>query len=686
MLRRIAYSLMLILFFIGYSTFAENKNNFYSVSAHISSDMRDLRGEAKISYFNSGEKPITSLYILADCNELGELIIEHVEDSSGAELPLEDLKKVNISPPLHNRKIQVLSLNNSVSTGKSITFSVQFTVKNMKKKEGMLMLLDDTIFSGSCWYPRIITLEGERWRYSVPDAPGYEVSMIFPKELMLIASSEGTYIDKAQDKKSVSFRAEKLRGLSIIAAEAIQTVSGEIEEYSIKSYFSEKERAWGIRMASLAHEAVEFYLKKYDFFPYKQISLVAALPIEPRSITLDGIIILPSSFTDMVQKWGFNFSLNFTQWLIAHSLAKQYWGILVAEAPLYPPWITSAFNLYSDREYLHSLNLNSSIYYNYIDYYLEAAQRGKDTNLSQPLGLLETEGYDWQNILAKGKGLAILNMLQYLIGKDKIDSIAAKMLQNYSYSLIDYEEFIQLCQSVSDVPLDSFFQQWLYSSTIIDYAIGDIKSSDSKGKTISKIEILRQGEAQMPVPIRITLSNGEQISRRSNGIEKKEEIVITADNPVFRVELDPEQLLPDVNYANNYKVLTSMVNREPLFPIDDYFEIGELSFIKKFSSQGIFYKDNFQLMVRNRQDAVQGLGIIILVQKSGWRRMGKRSLFITLNPNETKIINDYYLLPDKKGKMKVMVSFYRVDSLQEFRSQQLKGTPDLKTSYIIYLK
>ncbi len=686
MLRRVAYNVMLILLFVGFSTFAENKNNFYSVTAHISSDMRDLRGEAKISYFNNGEKPITSLYILSDCNELGELIIEHIEDSSGAELRLEDLKTVNISPPLRNRKVQVLSFNNSVSAGKSITFSVQFTVKNMKKKESMLMLLDDPIFSGSCWYPRVITLKGEKWRYIIPDASAYEVSMIFPKELMLIAPSEGTSIDRPQDKKSISFRAEKLRGLSVIAAEAIQTVSGEIEEYSIKSYFPEKERAWGIRMASLAHEAVEFYLKKYDFFPYKQISLVAALPSEPRSISLDGIIILPGSFTDMVQKWGFNFSLNFTRWLIAHSLAKQYWGIFVAEAPLYPPWITSAFNLYSDREYLHSLNLNSSIYYNYIDYYLDAAQRGRDTNLSQPLGLLETEGYDWQNILAKGKGLAILNMLQYLIGKDKIDNIATKILQNYSYSLIDYEEFIQLCQSVSDVPLDSFFQQWLYSSKIIDYSIGDIKSSDSKGKTISKIEILRQGEAQMPVPIRITLSNGEQISRRSNGIKKKEEIVITANNPVFRVELDPEQVLPDINYANNYKVLTSMANREPLFPLDDYFEIGELSFIKKFSSQGIFYKDNFQLMVRNKQAAVQGLGIIILVQKSGWRRMGKRSLFITLNPNETKIINDYYLLPDKKGKMKVMVSFYRVDSLQEFRSQQLKGTPDLKTSYIIYLK
>jgi hypothetical protein len=684
--KKIASILTLLLMLIVFSAYAENKNTSYSITAHVSSDMRSLNGEVKISYFNNTEKPISSIVILSDCKEWGELIIDHIEDSSGVALHLEDFKVENISPPLQNRKLQILSLAIPVGLGESIAFSVQFTLKNMKKERGMLMLLDDLIFDGSCWYPRVITLKGDAWRYNIPDAPAYEVSIDFPREITLIAPSERASIDSPQKEKSYTFRMEKMRGFSLIAAEDIESISGVLGEYTIKSYFPEKERAWGVRMASLAHEVVEFYLKKYGFFPYKNISLVAALPAEPRSISLDGIIVLPGSFTDMVQKWGFNFSLNFTQWLIAHSLAKQYWGILVAESTLYPPWITSALSLYSDREYLRSLNVSSSIYYNYLDYYLEAAQRGKDTNLNQPLGLLASKGYDWQNILVKGKGLAILNMLQYLIGKEKVDAVAAKIVQNHSYSLIDSEEFVQVCHSVSDLPLDTFFQQWLYSSNVLDYSIGDIKSSNSKGKVISKIEILRQGEAQMPVPLRITLSDGEQLLRRIDGLKKKEEVVITDANPVYRVELDPEQILPDINYADNYKVVSSAINKEPLFPIDDYFEIGEFSFTKKFSSQGLFFKDNFQLQVRNKQATVQGLGIIILVQKPGWRRMGKRSLFITLNPNETKIINDYYLLPDEKGKMKVMVSFYKVDDLQEFQSQQLKGSPDLKTAYIFYLK
>lgn len=684
--RQIARFFFFFFFLIPISALASNNKVSYQLTAVLDSHLRNLEGEAKVTYFNDNNKLINSVIVITDCQELGELEIKQIMDSTGSIMNYEPFKSEKLSPPLMDKKLYSLSLNFPLNPEESITFSVHFKIENMKKNNRLLILADDILNAGSCWYPRVITLEDGDWKSLKPDSPTYKVSIEMPAEIMLITSGEEESRNISEEVCTYSFKGDKIRGFSLIAATGLQTITGEVNEVEIKSYFAAEEKSWGVRMASLAHETLDFYLKRFGFFPYRRVSLVAALEVESESIFLDGILLLPKSFKDMVQKWGFNFSLNFTRWLVAHLLARQYWGLCVAESPSYPQWITSAFSFYSDREYLRSLNLSSSIYYNYMDYYLEAAQRGVDTTLMQPLGNLARRRYDWQNILARGKGLAIINMLEYMLGQDKMQKIAKEILAGFSYSVISAEEFIQLCNSVSDKPLDWFFHQWLNTSKRLDYAVGEIKSSYSKGKVISKIEFLQQAEAQMPMPIRVTLSNGDQILRQLRGIEEKEELVITNDYPVYRVELDPEQLLPDINYANNYRIVATAVKQEPLFPIDDYFEIGELFFGKNFRSQGIFFQDDLQLQVKNKKAISQGLGIVILVQKTGWRRMGKRSIFVTFNPYETKLIREYYLLPEIKGKIKIMVSFFKVNTSEEFRSLQLKKSPDLINGYIFYLK
>jgi len=681
-----AIFLLVLFLLISISALASNSTVAYQIEAILDSDMRNVQGEAKITYFNAENNPISSIILLTDCQELGKLEINQIKSLNGVPISYQPYKSNKISPPLKDRILYSLFLNTPLNPKESITFSVRFKIKNIQKNNDLLIFADNILNTGICWYPRVITLEGKEWESLKPDAPNYKVTVKLPADIMPITSGEMETHNISGDVSTFSYQGDKIRGFSLIAARGLQTITGVVNEIEIKSYFTKEERSWGVRMASLAHEILDFYLKKFGFFPYKRIHLVAALEVGSESVPLDEILLLPRSFKDMVQKWGFNFSLNFTRWLVAHLLAQQYWGLCIAESPSYPQWITSALSFYSDREYLHSLNLSSSIYYNYMDYYLEAAQRGIDTRLMQPLGHLARRRYDWKNILARGKGLFIINMLEYILGQEKMHNISKEILQKFSYSVISTEEFIQLCNSVSEKPLDWFFHQWLNTSKRLDYAVGEIKSSYSEGKVISKIEVLQKADARMPMPIKVTLSNGDQISRQLKGIKEKEELVITNNHPVYRVELDPEQLLPDINYANNYKIVASAAKQEPLFPIDDYFEIGELSFSKNFRPHNIFFQDDFHLQVRNKQATSQGLGIVVLVQKTGWRRMGKRSIFITFNPYETKLIRDYYLLPDIKGKIKIMVSFYKVDDSQEFRTRQFKKASDLTNGYVLYLK
>jgi len=89
---------------------------------------------------------------------------------------------------------------------------------------------------------------------------------------------------------------------------------------------------------------------------------------------------------------------------------------------------------------------------------------------------------------------------------------------------------------------------------VLDYAVGDVESykDDKEQVWTSVVRIRREGEAIVPVDVRIRFRDGNTVLKRWDGRYRWVEYRFERPSEVASVEVDPYQkLLLDINFANN---------------------------------------------------------------------------------------------------------------------------------------
>src|SRR5690606_32041913 len=111
-------------------------------------------------------------------------------------------------------------------------------------------------------------------------------------------------------------------------------------------------------------------------------------------------------------------------------------------------------------------------------------------------------------------------------------------------------------EDVAGRDLDWFWHPWWYETVVLDQAIAEVEVAPAvEGETVT-VTVEDRGEAPMPALLAITLAGGE--TRRVTipvdvwlaGARRHRE-VLQVPGRVERVEIDPEDVFPDVDRTNN---------------------------------------------------------------------------------------------------------------------------------------
>ena len=572
-----------------------------------------------------------------------------------------------------------VALPTPILSGEETTLRLKFAASLTPQEDAYL--LSDT------WYPRLYPSVNARQTGASDESALYNVSLVLPSSFEVAAS--GKELSRSQEEEGwirIDYEGELLGGFSLMMSSGWERLATTTSEVEIQSYFQPEYEHWGKRLAAIASEVIDFYSQKFGFYPYKKLCIVPGSTTEEGGYATPNIIVVHQSFDNMAADYGVSFALGFSRWLIAHLIASQYWGIYIVDAPPFPPWLTNGLTLYSDRSYMESIRFSNPVYYNLLQYYLQAAADGLDTTVLRPIAELESGLPDWENIVAKGKSLAIVNMLVHLIGEKEFDRVLIQLLRRYYGRIVTAENFQQVVEEVTGQDLGWFFEQWLKTNKILDYQLGEIKTNPAGNEYVTTIEVTsRRGGALMPAMVRVSLEDGGEVLEKVKGQQRRERLKITTTSPPRRVELDPEEVLPDINRANNYIALGKVATVEELFKIDQFFQIGELALARSFQREGSYFQDRFKLRVKNITNSEQGLGIVILAEFANIRSKGRRSFFISLAPYEERTIEDHYLIPRGSGKVKIQASFYMVKDEREFKQISRIQQPDLSNNYIVII-
>jgi len=168
-------------------------------------------------------------------------------------------------------------------------------------------------------------------------------------------------------------------------------------------------------------------------------------------------------------------SFGYSQHLISHELAHQWWGDMVTTANFHHIWINEGFATYSQAMWSEFRDNNiESLHAEMAEkvYYGEGTIFVEDTT---------SIGTIFNGDRTYNKASWVLHMLRHVVG----DSTFFQILKSYGndpafrFKTATTEQFRDHCESITGLDLQAFFEQWIYGEYYPNYDIGYGQIGDS---------------------------------------------------------------------------------------------------------------------------------------------------------------------------------------------------------------
>jgi len=149
-----------------------------------------------------------------------------------------------------------------------------------------------------------------------------------------------------------------------------------------------------------------------------------------------------------------------------------------------------------------------------------------------------------------------LHTLERHLGWPVLQRILATYFDRWTFRHPQPADFFSTVNEVSGRDLGWFFDETYRGSNVFDYAVQSFTSTRAgdRYRTVAAIE--RRGEAIFPVEVVTTFRDGQRVTERWDGRDRR--VIYTYERPseALSVEVDPRRvLLLDVHYTNNSATL-----------------------------------------------------------------------------------------------------------------------------------
>jgi len=195
------------------------------------------------------------------------------------------------------------------------------------------------------------------------------------------------------------------------------------------------------------------------------------------------------------------------EYLIAHELAHQWWGNMITCKDFHHIWLNEGFATYAEAlwaEYKYGEEA-------YHDYMAGNAFFGEGSIYVPDLS---NDGRIFSSSLSYKKASWVLHMLRHVVGDEAFFLILSSYGESTrKYGVATTAHFQTICESVSGIDLDYFFDQWIYEENHPAYAY-DWSAEETEGKYVLDLTIA-QDQAfpvfKMPIDVLIETEEGDTL-------------------------------------------------------------------------------------------------------------------------------------------------------------------------------
>ncbi|MEN3323773.1 M1 family metallopeptidase [Mariniflexile soesokkakense] len=328
-----------------------------------------------------------------------------------------------------------------------------------------------------------------------------------------------------------------------------QVPNGPMLHFFYKNTMSDEQKDNWRRIQPKAIEFMQYYSNLVGKYPYKQYSIIQGGDggMEYGMCTL---LLGEGTYEGMLKG------------TISHEMAHTWFQFLLASNESKHPWMDEGFSTYIEYNAVNSLfnegkeNALEEVY----NAYISLAKSGKE----QPL---TTQGDRYvfnraYSLASYYKGAVFLAQLGYIMGQENLNLTIKKYFNDFVFKHPKPLDIIRTAENISGLELDWYLTDFAQTTNTIDYGVKSIEGNS--------VCLERIGLMPMPIDVTVTYTDGKTedfyIPLQMMRGEKPTKATLIKDwawayptytfttkNTVKSVEIDPKNLMADINKENNKK-------------------------------------------------------------------------------------------------------------------------------------
>lgn len=198
----------------------------------------------------------------------------------------------------------------------------------------------------------------------------------------------------------------------------------------------------------------------------------------------------------------------YAEWVVLHELSHQWWGDYITCHNWHHIWLNEGFASYCEALWAGH-EYGESYYHTYMG---SMRYTGGGTIFIEDT----TDAWNIFGTIVYDKGAWVLHMLRHVVGDSTFFDIMRAYYSDprYAYGAAQTEDFQGICEDVSGMDLDYFFEEWIYGEYYPRYQYSWIYESAGSGfydvyLHIDQTQGSEPTHFTMPIDITITTAKGD---------------------------------------------------------------------------------------------------------------------------------------------------------------------------------
>jgi hypothetical protein len=338
-------------------------------------------------------------------------------------------------------------------------------------------------------YPILAARSGSDWQRKVEpsigdaifaDAADYRVVVNAPADLTVIASGEEAVAAPGNPRV---FLGHSLRSFALVAGANFRSEERQVAGMTIRAVYQPEQEKIGRRVLNIAAESAGIYAQRFGPLPYKQIKLVQLplvagigclefgdLGVVASAFYVDFDSAVMRNLPEMIreQRTSVEDSL---EWMVAHAVAQQWWGIAVGNDPDRQPVLDEALSNWSALLYYEEAHGKERAAAAQDDqlrgvYKVYRTFGGEDMSADKPAH--EYRNFFQYAAIVNSKGALMFTEIRKAIGEERFFAGLRKYYRDFMFRVADLGDLrgALMSQTADDLQRRNvvrLFSRWLSS-------------------------------------------------------------------------------------------------------------------------------------------------------------------------------------------------------------------------------